>query len=224
MIERLEYLKNNYSLPKEHLDYLIYMRDQLNVMPEVIYDIGACTLHWYMAARLVWPSSRIIAFEAMTSCRELYELHGVEYHCDLLGPPSYLVDFYENEHDPAGNSYYLENSQINPNAPRYYNDSNKTRRYTHSLDAIVALRQFPLPNLIKMDVQGAELDIMKYGKNCVDHANNIILETQSIPYNQGAPLEPEINQYLKDQGFKLVKKRFSGDHIQGDSHYTRQNK
>lgn len=221
MIDRLEYLKDNYHLPQDHVDYLLNMRDRQGIYPRVIYDIGACTLHWYMAARAVWPKARIICFEAMFSAEQLYKRHGVEYYIALLGNNGSRVDFYENTHDPAGNSYYKENPAINPQALHYYNDTHKTSRYTRSLDSIQRERQFPLPDLIKMDVQGAELDILQSSPICLAHSQNIIAEVQSQRYNQGAPLEAEVNQFLLQNGFQIVSPRFSGTSIQGDSHFGR---
>jgi FkbM family methyltransferase len=221
MIDRLEYLKDNYHLPQDHIDYLIDMRNRQNIYPRVIYDIGACTLHWALAAQKVWPKSYIIAFEGMQTCAELYQRAGIAYHIDLLGEQGRLVDFYENPHDPAGNSYYQENPEINPQARIYYNESHRTSRTTRSLDHVVLERKFHTADLIKMDVQGAELDILRHAPRALAHAENIILETQSQAYNQGAPFEQDITQFLLENGFQLTSRRFSGTSIQGDSHFGR---
>ena len=221
MIDRLQYLKDNFRLPQQHIDYLIHMRDNLGVIPNTIYDIGSCTLHWYMAARQVWPRARIICFEGMPSAEELYLKHSVEYHIDLLGADNQLVDFYENTHDPAGNSYYRENEKINPMASVFYNDSHRTKRFCQTLDNVVLKRNFPKPDLIKLDVQGAELDILANAPMALSSAKNIIAEVQSREYNLGAPMENDLSNFLTTVGFQAVNLRFSGDSIQGDAHYIK---
>ena len=221
MIDRLEYLKDNYALPEDHVEYLLNMRDVQNIYPRVIYDIGACTLHWAIAAQTVWPDAYIIAFEGMQTCAELYQKVGIDYHIDLLGEEGRVVDFYENPHDPAGNSYYQENPEINPQASTYYNETHRTSRITRSLDRVIVERKFHPADLIKMDVQGAELDILKHAPKALMCAKNIIAEVQGLRYNQGAPLEAEVNQFLLQNGFQIISPRFSGTGIQGDSHFGR---
>ena len=61
----LRNLSNRVVLGKDHIEYLMHMRDTLHVDPEVIYDIGACVLHWQKGARTVWPNARFVLFEAM---------------------------------------------------------------------------------------------------------------------------------------------------------------
>jgi FkbM family methyltransferase len=80
------------------------------------------------------------------------------------------VDFYQNE-------YYREiGSPLN----------NSIRKRTFTLDKIVKERGFPLPDFIKIDVQGCEMDILKGGKDTVKHATRLIVELQHMEYNEGA--------------------------------------
>jgi hypothetical protein len=82
-------------------------------------------------------------------------------------------------------------------------------------------RGFPAPDMIKMDVQGAELDILRGAGQTLKTVKNIIAEVQSVEYNQGAPLEKQVIEYIESQGFVTVNRRFSGNQIQGDAHWSR---
>jgi FkbM family methyltransferase len=43
--------------------------------------------------------------------------------------------------------------------------------------------------LVKIDVQGCELDILKGGINIINNAKYLVIELHNIQYNRGAPLE-----------------------------------
>jgi FkbM family methyltransferase len=200
------------------------MRDTLGVNPPVIYDIGACVLHWTNEAYNVWPSAQYYAFEAMPETEFLYKesfLKGY-YNGVLSDKNNKEVTFFQNTWDPGGNSYYRENVEVNPQAEIYFNDSHKRTYHTATLDTIVWLKGFAWPDLIKMDVQGAELDVLKGARNCLDTATNLILELQVVEYNKGAPLRDEVISYLDSIGFKLQNNGpFHNAGPDGDYHFIK---
>ena len=73
-----------------------------------------------------------------------------------------IVPFFQNDIYPGGNSYYKEIGH--PNSENLYNNSNCFLRNTYKLDTIVKNKNFPLPDLVKIDVQGCEKDIIQGGK------------------------------------------------------------
>jgi hypothetical protein len=59
----------------------------------------------------------------------------------------------------------------------------------------------PLPDLIKIDTQGSELDILKGAEYCLKNASVLILELPLISYNIGSPNISEIIEYLRSKRF-----------------------
>lgn len=91
-----------------------------------------------------------------------------------------------------------------------------------TVDALVAERNLPLPDLIKMDVQGAELDVLRGAANTLQHAKDIILELQKVEYNKGAPLRDGVIEYLNSIGFVMCgDKPFCDNGFDGDFSFTR---
>ena len=80
---------------------------------------------------------------------------------------------------------------------------------------------FKQPDLIKIDVQGSELDILKGATKVLKQCDNIILEMQYVDYNKGAPKAQEVIEYLKSIGFENKSGMFSGGEIDGDYHFVR---
>ena len=59
-------------------------------------------------------------------------------------------------------------------------------------------------DLIKMDVQGSELDIIKGAVPIIKKTTHLILETQTLNYNDKAPKLTEIVCYLNTLDFSLI--------------------
>ena len=218
--DRLRDLSQQRLLPKSHVDYLKQLKDS-GFTPNVIYDVGACVLHWTNEAKQIWPNSSIVAFEAMPSCEFLYKENNMPYHIGVLSDTSgKTIEFYQNDWHPGGNSYYIENSDINPNSAFYFNETHKRTYQTATLDAVHRLKQLPKPQLLKMDVQGAELDVLRGAVEVLETVEHVILELQRVEYNKGAPLRETVIEYMYSVGFELVA-QFTNYGPDGDYHFKR---
>ena len=213
-------LRAPYPFPPAHIDYLVKLKEQ-GEAPKVIYDIGACVLHWTDRVRNIWPEAEVIAFEAADVHEFLYQEAGVKYFIGVLSNESGKeVDFYQNNEAPGGNSYYRENPEIQPAAATLYSDRYVRKLKTITLDAVVSLNKYPPPDLIKMDVQGAEMDVLKGAQETIKTAKHIILELQVVEYNKGAPLKDTVIAYMDSLGYDCLG-LFSNNGPDGDYHFVR---
>lgn len=220
--DRLLELSNTRLLPVKHVDYLWKMKDE-STTPKVVYDIGACVLHWTREAVNVWPEAKFFAFEAMDESAEIFNYFKIPHAIGILSDKDGReLEFWQNTTHPGGNSYYKENEEINPNTVNYFDDTKIRKVKSMTLDTVVEEKGFPLPDLIKMDVQGAELDILKGASKCLANAKDVILELQKVEYNKGAPLRDEVIAYMGIQGFYLKNEGpFCDNGPDGDYHFTR---
>lgn len=195
-------------LPKPHADYL----KQMSINPNVIYDIGASLLHWTNKAKEAWPNAEYFLADATETTKEFLEKSGYKYYHGVLSDEDgKIVTFYEDEQNPGGNSYYKENT-------KFYTEAHGKSRISLTLDTVTA--KLPKPDLIKLDVQGAELDILRGGLKCLQNAKDIILEAQHVEYNIGAPRVEEVIKFMEENGFKLISKFCSTD-VDADYHFKR---
>lgn len=197
-------------LPKESIAYL----ENMDIQPKVVYDIGACVLHWERHARRIWPTSDIFLFDANRDVKKLYDRTNQKYHLGILtDADNKVVKFYKDPMNLGGNSYYKENTV-------HYNETHAVHEIGKTLDTIVRENSWPKPDLIKIDVQGAEIDILSGAKECLSDCKDIILEAQHSEYNIGAPKVETVIEFMKSIGFELVSS-FSKNDIDADYHFRR---
>jgi FkbM family methyltransferase len=219
---RLRELHNSDLLPQQHTDYLIRIRDEFGVKPRIIYDIGGSVLHWTTRAKQIWPDSQYIVFEAVDQVEFLYKEHDIEYHLGFIGDTDdKQIEFYQNLNNPGGNSRYRENPEFSLMASELYGDHSRVYKKSMTLDTVVTQRNFPLPDLIKIDVQGSELDVLCGASKVLENCKDIILELQHVEYNRGAPLNNQVIDYLQNIGFQLVTPLFTNNGPDGDYHFRK---
>ena len=182
-------------LPKPMVDALTNLPDDICV----IYDIGACVGHWSRHAKARWPNSNIIMFDASRAVVPIMEKSGNTWWCGVLSDKDQrVVNFYEDADNLGGNSYYKEMTG-------HYDHIEPRQDLGWTLDTVVSHYDWPLPDLVKIDVQGAEFDVIRGGSAALHHAKYVIVEVQKVPYNDGARSWREVHDLLDRMGFTFMK-------------------
>jgi len=204
------------DIPVAHVSFLEKLGSDFNP-PEkmVIYDIGSSVMHWSNHAKRIWKHSDIYAFDAMTEMKLFYDTHNetknaaltFEYNVGVLCDEDYKrISFYQNDELPGGNSYYKEIGHHNSH--NIFTENHIKHKIGLKLETVINNKKFPLPDLIKMDVQGAELDILKGSMNIINSAKFLIVELQHVEYNKGAPLCNRTRDFLIENGWEVYAEKF----------------
>lgn len=206
------------NIPAAHTRYLEDIAIT-GCKPKVIYDIGACVLSWSKEARRIWSNSTVIHFEANPNCEQLYIEQGLKYHMGVLSNTDDRdIEFYLNDFTTGGNSYYREIGF--PLSLKLFTEQHIVKMKAKTLDTVVIENHFLFPDLIKLDIQGAELDVLFGAPIVLAHATDIIVEMQHENYNLNAPKVEQVTKFLQLNGFKLVK-NFTRGIVDGDYHFKR---
>lgn len=155
--------------------------------PAVIYDIGAYRGGWSRLAAEVFPAATFILFEANADNAPFLKSEGRRHFIVTVSrTDGDGVLFLPHGGDASGASLYVENSV-------HYAGENLAARpvATARLDTLVARHGLPPADLVKLDVQGAELDVIAGGADALTHCNALVAELSFANYNRGAPLAAE---------------------------------
>jgi FkbM family methyltransferase len=163
--------------------------------PNSVLDIGANVGQFYTEALSVFPYAYFYLIEGSESCREPLHNLGVDYSISLLSDKEKEADFYTRKNEPrcTGNSIYRENTS-------FYDDDQILieKRKTETISNLIGSKYF---DLIKIDVQGSEIDIIKGGLDIFKKAKGILMEVSLVEYNKSAPTKDFVYKFMKDIGF-----------------------
>ena len=160
---------------------------------KTVYDIGANQGHWSINAKSYLPEAKFYLFEASNYYEERLQNTKLDFFIELLSDEvGKEVDFYDST--ASGESYYKENTIWNINfIPK--------KILTNTIDNFVLTNNIPLPEFIKLDTQGSELDILKGASDTMKNVKVILTEMPIIEYNEGAPDIQEYLNYFDKAGF-----------------------
>jgi FkbM family methyltransferase len=168
--------------------------------PAAIIDVGAYEGNWTRLARRVFPGAESLMVEPQAGKAPLLErvaaeLPGTRFVSALLADAAGReVTFYEME---TGSSMMPENSDVS---------RREVRLTTSTLDEIAA--DLPQPTFLKIDAQGAELQILAGAERTIPRCDLVQLEVALQAYNAGAPDFLETVTTMRRHGF--VPYDFSG--------------
>lgn len=173
----------------------------LGFNPKAILDIGAYAGDWMRTAKTVFPKAKVLMVEAQSDKDSYLKAAcngfagSVEYVIALLGRDNReAVSFYQmsTPFGSTGSSLYEEQTAF---------DRQIVTLPMCRLDDFLAAHSDSHFQLIKLDVQGAELDVLSGGQKTLQAAEIVLLEASFIQYNKGAPLFDEVIAFMKADGF-----------------------
>jgi FkbM family methyltransferase len=177
-------------------DLLIRMKSR-GIYPKGFIDAGAHFGETNATIRQIYPDSRIVSFEANPNCESILKSNTQEYIICLLGKNTIeSVPFYINPNDKTstGCSIYKEESV-------HFKDAQTVQLPMYKLDDIIpdeANMEF-----LKMDVQGAEIDILDGSTRLLNKIKWIYLEVSFVKCNEGAPLFSDVFLYMNKLGYSV---------------------
>eukprot|EP01037_Dinobryon_pediforme_P002661 gene2661-2700_t len=174
-------------------------------LPPAILDVGAYNGDWTRGVRTLYPDSFILMVEAMA---EKAPLLGAV--CRDIGNANYIISLIGSE-DTDGAAFYVPNAAnesgpVQTGSSRYREASSvmieERTLPQRTIDSILLgdLREF---KLLKLDIQGGELDALRGAKGSLANVDVIMTEASLLPYNQGAPLIGELLATAGEMGFVL---------------------
>ena len=178
-------------------DLILRLLKSKKFYPVNIVDVGCGYGEWTKKMSKYFPKSEFYLFDANIN----NEIHlqnlkritnNLYYKICLL---SDTVDKYKFYNMGSGSSIFEENTSHQ----RTIDTIKSSTLYSELPKNILNTQN----NLIKLDVQGAELKILNGLNDMLNSFEIVILEVSLHEYNKGAPLYLEVANFLDNNGFRL---------------------
>ena len=169
---------------------------QRGFSPLTAIDIGATVGVWYTKFKEIFPHANVLGIEANPRYED--ELKSVN--------PNSKIMLLGRENNDAGVEFYINPGISNDEGASIYKEAtqwgNKATAVNLPMATLDSLNQ--RFDWIKIDVQGAELDVLEGGDETLQYAMIVELELSTMRYNQGAPLAGEVIRWMWESGFELL--------------------
>lgn len=188
-----------------HIDSLELLDLARTLGVRVIYDIGANAGTWTLLARSVIQGARVEAFEPLEEhCDAFLQstagLEDVHLHPIGLGASSDQRELRITSFSDASSFLALTAAGAETFGVA---EVGRTSCTIVGLDEFRGEHELPFPDLLKLDVQGFELEVLKGALEVLAHATAVIVEVSFREYYSGQCLFSDVCSFLGTRGFEL---------------------
>ncbi len=157
------YLLGNYEDPATLSEFISWLQPDT-----IFYDLGGNIGFYALLANRYITTGKIYSFEPMPASRLVFEKHlllnrsQIQYHNIRLLP--LVISDREKEVAFSNDAGQMEGNTYITTSPYFKKAVNTIRVKSHSIDELVGLGYDP-PHVIKIDVEGAEYDVLQGSVN-----------------------------------------------------------
>lgn len=169
--------------------------------PRGVIDVGANRGRWTSMLLSVFPDSNVIMIEPQEEmrplldqlCRENPKLEFIQAGAGRE-PGELVQTIWE---DLAGSSFFPEISE------EKIREGKQRMTPITTIDDILKERRSFFPDLVKLDVQGFELEALRGATSLFRRTEVFILETSLYRFHQDMPVTVECIQFMAEKGYDL---------------------
>ena len=206
----LELIRAAFSWPKFSLTSFVMVSGlkRQGLLPNTVIDVGANVGQFAVASSKIFPESRVYSFEPNPPCavqlkKNVSTLGNVTVYELALGETKGEVEFHVNSHSHSSSILPLATSHLEafPDA----RESSVIRVEVSTLDRVFETVELQHPVLLKLDVQGYELQVLLGGRDVLTRVDYVLLEASFKPMYQGEPVFVDIEKKMREFGFEFLR-------------------
>lgn len=181
----------------------------LRSLPPVvtIVDVGANRGQFTLVALRFHPGAKITAFEPLPSAGDRFarifrKNHGVVLHRVALGSRSEDAELNVSAQDDSSSLLPITDLQeaTFPGTGLRMLEPVKIKR----LDEVLSLEEIPGPALMKVDVQGGDLDVLIGAGELLAAFDFICVEVSFLEFYSGQPMADQVLRFMEESSFTLL--------------------
>lgn len=167
-----------------------------------ILDVGANLSEWSRMAKAVFPEAIFYLIEPLAEM----ELNLKQFCEDFSGSKYFLngAGAVEEKHflTTWGDELAGANCLVQEND--YMKSINKQREIQMiTIDSLIDKKEMEIPELVKLDTQGFELEALKGASRLFGNTEVFILETSLFEFTKGTPILSEVVLFMAERGYEI---------------------
>jgi FkbM family methyltransferase len=171
-----------------------------------VLDVGANVGQFSLVTRVCMPDARIIAFEPLAAPASLFRTvfaddPQVTLHQVAIGPEPGRVAMHVSSRIDSSSLLPITHRQTSmfPGTGQCRTE----RVCVDRLSALIDLAAIQMPALLKIDVQGFELQALQGCASSLDRIEYVYVECSFLELYEGQALVADVVLYLRERGFAL---------------------
>lgn len=184
---------------RDSLSHVLEQARSVGFQPKAVIDIGAAHGTFTRQCIGVFPTARYLLVEPLREYQPILMELSKQYPsvaCRFVAATHRAGEMSLHVHpDLVGSSLYLETERDT--------DVNGTPRVVDAmtLDELVGEAGLNGPFLLKVDVQGAELDVLRGAERTLRVSEYVLLEVSFFEFFHGGPQCSDVIEFMKERGF-----------------------
>ena len=192
-------------LSDDHLDSLELLQLARPLGLNVIYDVGANVGTWTLLAKALFPDAAVHAFEPLSAHHPGFDrntrgLSGVHLYKLALGESAGTMAVRVTSFSDASSLLPLSKAG---EEQWHIHEVAQEPVTVERMDDWQRRGNRPFASLIKLDVQGFELAVLRGAGRCLDNASAVLVEVRFQEFYERQCLFHDVVAFLAERGFML---------------------